>query len=188
MISHPSRPRIPPLPDDERDDALRQLLAVLRTDPNGPELNIFSTLARHPELFKVWLAFGGFLLLGGDLPARDREVLTLRTAFNCQSDYEWAQHVPIAVTVGLTKEEIALIELGPDAPGCRPFDATLLRAADELHAHSCISDATWDVLASIYTDRQLIELCMLVGQYQLVAFVLNSLGVQPESGVAEFPD
>jgi alkylhydroperoxidase family enzyme len=188
MIEHPARTRIAPLPDDERDDALRQLLAVLRTDPEGPELNVFSTLARHPELFKVWLPFGGFLLLAGDLPAKDREVLTLRTAFNCRSGYEWGQHVPLAATAGVTQDEIALIEAGPAASNSSSFDAVLIQAADELHVHSCISDGTWDALASRYSDRQLIELCMLVGQYHLLAFALNSLGVQPEPGREELPD
>src|ERR1039458_4065366 len=49
------------------------------------------------------------------------------------------------------------------------FEAALLRAADELHADSCIGDATWAVLAGHYDDAQLIELIMLVGRYHLVA-------------------
>jgi alkylhydroperoxidase family enzyme len=187
MIAHPSHARIPPLPDDERDDGIRDLLTALRPSPDGPELNIFPTLARHPELFKAWLPFGGFLLINSELPGRDREIMTLRTALNCGSDYEWGQHVPIAATAGLTEEEIARVETGPDAPQWAPFDAALLRAADELHADSCISQATWEILRPAYSDRQLIELCMLVGQYHLVAYALNSLGVQREPGVEGFP-
>lgn len=149
MTTHPAQARILPLRDDERDDSLRDLLAALRPSPEGPELNIFPTLARHPELFKAWLPFGGYLLVSGELPARDREVLTLRTALNCRSDYEWGQHVPIALTAGLTEDEITQLATGPDAPAWAPFDAALVRAADELHAGSCISDATWEVLTSI---------------------------------------
>ena len=37
--------------------------------PDGTELNIFTTLARHPRLMKRWSAFGGVLLYGGTLPA-----------------------------------------------------------------------------------------------------------------------
>jgi alkylhydroperoxidase family enzyme len=61
-----------------------------------------------------------------------------------------------------------------------------LRAADELHDESCISERTWEVLASRYDDRQLIEVVMVVGHYHLVAFTLNSLGVQPEPGLPGF--
>jgi 4-carboxymuconolactone decarboxylase len=63
----------------------------------------------------------------------------------------------------------------------------LLRATDELHADACIADDTWDALAARYDERQLIELPMLVGHYHLVAFTLNSLGVQPESGLEPLP-
>jgi alkylhydroperoxidase family enzyme len=57
------------------------------------------------------------------------------------------------------------------------FEAALLRAADELHADSCIGDATWAVLAGHYDDAQLIELIMLVGRYHLVAMTVNTLGI-----------
>ena len=68
----------------------------------------------------------------------------------------------------------------------RELEAALLRAADELHADACISDATWGVLAAQLDERQLIEVPMLIGHYHLVAFTLNSLGVQREPGVPGF--
>jgi alkylhydroperoxidase family enzyme len=73
------------------------------------------------------------------------------------------------------------------AGGWSAEDEALLHAADELHEASVISDPTWDALAARFDDQQLIELCMLVGQYHLVAFALNSLRVQREPGVEGFP-
>ena len=150
------------------------------------ELNIFGTLVRYPRLFRRWSQFGG-VLLTGVLPPRERELLILRTGWNCQSDYEWGQHVRISRDLAMSDEEIERITQGPDAAGWDPFDATLLRAADELHADSRISDATWAELAARYDERQLIELVMLVGQYHLVSMTLNSLGIQREPGVEGFP-
>ncbi len=66
-------------------------------------------------------------------------------------------------------------------------DAALLKAVDELHADAHIGDATWATLSERWTTEQLIELCMVVGQYHLVAFTLNSLGVQREAGVEGLP-
>ena len=40
--------------------------------------------------------------------------------------------------------------------------------------------ATWAALAGRYDDRQLIEVPMLVGHYHMLAFTLNSLGIQVE--------
>jgi 4-carboxymuconolactone decarboxylase len=176
--SRPREPRIPPLAEAERDDQARDLLSRAG-GPAAGATNIFATLVRHPGLFRRWLPFGG-KLLAGKLPDRDRELLILRTAWNCRSDYEWAQHERIARGVGITDDEIARVEAGPTAPGWGPFDAVLLRAADELHADACLSDATWAALAERYDERQMIEVPMLVGHYHLVAFTLNSLGVPLE--------
>lgn len=177
-------PRIPPLPQEGREPRTEELLAALRGF-NGTELNIFSTLAHHPKLLKQWSAFGGTLLYGGSLPARERELLILRTGYLCRSPYEWGQHVVIGKAAGLTDDEIARVASGPDADGWSSDDVTVLRAADELHADSRISDTTWAQLAGRYDEKQLIELCMVVGQYHLVAFTLNTLGVEPETD--DFP-
>jgi 4-carboxymuconolactone decarboxylase len=185
MSSTSGSPRIAPLPEGERDERVNELLAPIKVD--GRDLNIFATLARHPRLFKRWSGFGGFLLYGGDLPARDRELLILRTAWHCRAEYEWGQHARIALTAGVTENDITAVIEGPGASQWSDTDAALLRAADELHAQSVITDDTWEVLAGHYDDHQLIEICMVVGQYHLVAFTLNSLGVQREPGVTGFP-
>ena len=177
-------PRIPPLPTEGRDPKTAELLEALRGF-NGTELNIFATLARHPRLMKRWSAFGGVLLYGGALPARERELLILRTGYLCRAPYEWGQHVPIGLAAGLTDDEIARIAGGPDDGAWSDDDATILRAADELHADSRVSDETWTALAARWDEQQLIEVCMVVGQYHLVAMTLNSLGVEPETD--DFP-
>lgn len=143
------------------------------------EMNIFTTLVRHPRLFRRWLPLGG-VLLSGSLSARDRELLILRTAERCGAAYEWAHHVPLANDAGIADEEIERVRTGPSHASWSADDATLLRAADELHDDSRIGDATWDALAARYDEKQLIEIPILVGQYHLVAFALNSLGVEIE--------
>src|SRR5579864_4830115 len=181
MPTRPQVRRIAPLPSEGRDPQVQELLGGA-TAPGSQATNIFATLVRHPGLFRKWMPFGG-KLLAGKLPARDRELLILRTGWRCQSEYEWGQHVIIGRHVGLSDAEIERLQTGPDAPGWEPFDATLLRAADELHDDSCITDGTWSALASRYDERQMIEVTMVVGHYHLVSFALNSLGVQREPGV-----
>jgi 4-carboxymuconolactone decarboxylase len=181
-VSGASEPRIPPLPPEDQDEQARELLAGVRV-ADAPAANIFATLVRHPGLFRRWLPLGG-KLLAGKLPARDRELLILRTAEHCNAEYEWGQHRLIGLASGISEEEIGRVRSG--ASGWDEFDAALLRAADELHAEARISDATWETLASRYDDRQLIEVPMVVGHYHMVAFTLNSLGVQLEPGVEGF--
>jgi 4-carboxymuconolactone decarboxylase len=149
--------------------------------------NIFRTLARHPDLFRSWLPFGGYLLGNGTLPARDRELLILRTAVRCESSYEWGQHVRIAEGAGIEREAIDRVVEGPRATGWSEHEAALLRAADELHETSTITDATWQVLTQTYGEAQMIEATVLVGQYHLVAFALNACGVPLDEGLETLP-
>jgi 4-carboxymuconolactone decarboxylase len=177
MADQGAVPRIPPVPPDELTDEQRELIGGGATRP----LNIFLTLARYPGLLRKWLPFGGKLLAGGKLSGRDRELVILRAAFRSGARYEWARHVAIAGTAGLTTGEIRRVASGPSAAGWNDADASLLRAVDELHDDHCIGDATWASLSERYTTEQLIEIPMLAGHYAMLAGVLNSLRVQPET-------
>jgi alkylhydroperoxidase family enzyme len=180
-------PRIPPVGEDDPDPAKRAALDFAGRSPAGPAWNIFATLANHPSLFGDWWTFASGLLQRGTLPVRDRELLLLRTGWNCRSEYEWGQHVRVGKAAGLTDDEIVRITAGPDAPGWDDWDATLLRAADELHDDFRIGDATWDALSAKYSTEQLIEVPLAVGQYHLVSMTLNTLGVERDPGVGPFP-
>jgi alkylhydroperoxidase family enzyme len=142
---------------------------------------VFTTLGRHPRLFRAWLRFSATLLLRGDLPPTERELAILRTAWRCGSWYEWAQHGALASRAGLDAQDVERVMAGPDVPGWCPRHRLVLAATDELHDRRVVSDATWRALAAELTDRQLIELCLLVGHYEMLAMTLNSLGVEPEA-------
>ena len=177
--------RVAPLPTDEWDDETREILNA--SQMGGRVLNIFQTLAHHPKLLKRWLVFGNHILFKATISPRERELLILRTGWNCRAEYEWGQHVLIGKQFGITDEEIGRITRGPDAPGWDAFEATLLRAADELHRDSRIGDATWQALSARYDTRQIIDVIFTVGQYTLVSMALNSLGVQLDEGIPGFP-
>ena len=175
------KPRVAPLADEQLDTETRERFG------KGPILNIFRTLANHPALMKRWLVFGNHVLGKSTLPARERELLILRIGWLCQAAYEWGQHVAIGKASGLSDEEIARIPKGPDAKGWSAADRALLRATDELHEDAFISDATWAELAGPWSTEQLMDLVFTVGQYNLVSMALNTLGVQPEPGLAPLP-
>jgi len=151
----------------------------------GPTVNVYTTVGRFPELARAMVTLGR-TLRSGALPGREREILILRTGWRCGSAYEFAQHRRAGHALGMTLDDIRRLQRGPQAEGWEPFEATLCTAADELHDHGWISDTTWSALADRYDDRQMTEVCMLVGYYHLVSFVLNSLGVPLEDGAEAF--
>jgi len=179
-----TQPRLEPLAEEQWDDETRELLERLQID--GRVFNIFRTLAAHPKLLKRWLVFGNHILYKSTLPPRERELLILRAGWLCRAEYEWGQHVVIGKMAGLSSDEIDRVKEGPDAPGWSEPNATLLRAVDELHQQTFISDPVWNRLTASYNTQQLLDLIFTVGQYHLVSMALNTLGVQLDEGVVGF--
>jgi AhpD family alkylhydroperoxidase len=153
-------------------------LAGLATGGRPPR--IFTTLARHRRLFRRWLWFAGALMPRGRLPRQDTELLILRVAHNTGCEYEWSHHVRIGRKAGLSREQIDRVREGAGAAGWSERQAALLGAADELHEHDEIGDELWGRLSAELDEVDLIELCMLVGHYEMLAMTLNSLRVAPD--------
>jgi AhpD family alkylhydroperoxidase len=156
------------------------IVRALGLATGGRPPNVFTTLARHHGLFRRWLWFAAALMPGGKLPRAETELVILRVADNTGCDYEWGHHERLGKRAGLSEAEIARVRSGPDAEGWTDRQALLLRAADELHADGRIGDELWGRLASQLDEVRLIELCMLIGHYEMLAMTLNSLGVEPE--------
>jgi 4-carboxymuconolactone decarboxylase len=182
-IVRPSSPRIHPLPRGERDAESRVLIDSIGSSATD---NTFDTLIRHPNLLRQWMPFTVALAVTGVLPPRLRELAILRTGWLCRAEYEWGQHVVLARRVGISNGEIARVKIGPEVEGWTELEAAVLRAVDELHSGACVTDNTWAVLAAHLDERQLIEVPMLVGQYHIVSFTLNTLGIRREPGLGGF--
>jgi alkylhydroperoxidase family enzyme len=143
---------------------------------------IMRTMLRHPDLFVREIDIGIQLLTQGALPSRDRELAILRIGWLCQAPYEWGEHVLVAKHIGVSSEDIERITRGSAAPGWGEQTQAILRAAEELFADAMISDETWATLSKRLDDRQLIELPILIGQYQVVAYYQNSLRLRLHNG------
>jgi alkylhydroperoxidase family enzyme len=180
-----TKPRIAPLADAELSPEQAEALEAFRP---GPVLNIFRTLVHAPKALTRFNSWGGYILSRrNDLPAREREIVILRTGFLCRSGYEWTQHHRIGLQSGLTEDEIGRIKQGAEA-GWSPADAALIRAADELHRDQFITDPTWAELTRHFSEKQCMDLVFTAGQYTQVSMMLNTFGVQLDAGQTLDPD
>jgi AhpD family alkylhydroperoxidase len=181
-------PRVEPLPlaewaDEERaflEGNLARADRYLSGDPNAPPLPaILGLFARHPRVAGPWLGFNGSLLEDGTLDARDRELLILRVAVRTRCRYEWEQHRSIAESAGLSYEEIAAVADDTSLPTWSRRDRDLLLAVDQLVRDHTIDDTGWADLARHFDERQLLEICFVIGSYTCLAMVLNAAGLAP---------
>jgi alkylhydroperoxidase family enzyme len=179
--------RIPiPATTELRDD-VAELLPLI-AQPGRAPAGTMAVLARQPDLLAPFLGWAAALALNGVLGARHHELLALRAAWNCRSGFEWIEHVEYARATDLSDDEIAAVArpvTGND--GWSPVERALLRAADELHARTDISDSTWDVLAASFEPPALVELLYVVGQYTMLSMVANSAGIEPPPGSDPLP-
>lgn len=171
--------RVPPLPEAEWDDAVRDALRMMPAERRTPAAagNAIATFVNHPDLTRPYLNFSFYLLTRSTLAPRLRELAVLRIAHLTACAYEWSEHLVIGAEVGLTADDIAAVQRGDAADG---FDRTLLNAVDELIADTRISDGTWAALAERMDKRELMDFVFTVGGYHMLAMALNTFGVEPK--------
>lgn len=185
---HLNQPRIAPLIESDTFTPEQRAALAGATFPGRAPLNIFRTLARAPAALTGFLGWGSYVLSQkNDLPGREREIVVLRTGYNCRSGYEWVQHVAIGKRAGLTDTEIAALKNGAEA-NWSPADAALIRACDDLHARQFVSNETWTQLKAHFSEKQCMDVVFTCGQYTQVSMMLNSFGVQLDEGQTLDPD
>jgi len=150
-------------------------------------LNILTVMAHQSKLLAPFISWASALVLEGALSRRDHELLALRVASNCGSEFEWGHHVVYARVAGLQDDEIERVAAGPDAPGWSRDDVVVLTAADELHTSATISDQTWNELAERLSPAALVEVPIVVGQYSMLSMLANSTEVETEPGHDRLP-
>lgn len=175
-----NRPRLGPVEPPytpEVATTLRRLMGSAGAEP----LRLFRTIAHHPVLLEKLRTTGTYLLNFGTIDALEREIVILRTCARCSCEYEWGVHVAIfSSAVGLTDEQIAATVSG-DRSAWTDRQRTLIDLCDELHDDATATDATWTRLAQGWRPEQIVELVTLVGQYHMISFTANAMGVELES-------
>jgi alkylhydroperoxidase family enzyme len=163
-------------------------LKVARVAPEpGTGLAVTRTFARHKALAAARIG-SNYVNRTSKLDPKLRELMILRTGWDCRSEYEWAQHVGSvgrAREMGMPVENIAR---GPGVASWNPTERALLTAADELYRDSAISDATWKELSSRLDQVMVVNALISAANYRQVSMALNAFGVQLDPGDEPFPN
>lgn len=142
------------------------------------DAHLFSVLGRQRRLFRAWLRFSAHLMPRGSFSRYETELVILRVAHLRGCQYELDHHVRLGRRVGIGPSVLERVFEGPHASGWSDRDRTLLAAVDALVDTKHIDDEKWEALRSHYGPPQLVELCMLVGQYEMLATTISTLQIQ----------
>ena len=176
-------PRIPPVPEAQWTTEQKTLAA--KHLPGERAGNAFKTLLNVPLLVDGTWPFQRYITRESSLSPRHREILILRTGWLHGSEYLWSEHAATAKTAGLSTADLRRIAQGPDTPGWDPFEATLMRLADQLFRNSSVNDDTWKTLSATYDMLHLLDAVMTVADFATASLLYNSLGVQPDDWSTE---
>ncbi len=142
-------------------------------------LQVYGAIAHSEPALKGFLAMGNEL---GQhrLTKRIREIIVLRMASLLECGYELHQHRKFAEFVGLTKEEISLIEAGIESELFKPEERAVLQMVSELTVGS-VSAETYKKSANYFDNQQLVEIVFICGYYQLLEKFIDTFQIEPES-------
>jgi 4-carboxymuconolactone decarboxylase len=140
-----------------------------------PPLNIFRVLAHAESAFIPYLGLAGALLASLELDPRLRELAILLVAKRTDAEYEWIQHVGISKALSIPDEQISAVERGELQADCLDPDARVaLRFVSEILERPRVDDEIFATLSDRFPPRQIVELLVVVGTYQMLARIMTA--------------
>ena len=164
----------------EKDQALTEAQELYeQLEKNGTIiLNLYKTAAHSPRAMRNFIRLGNSLLTAAELSPKLREMVILRIARLTGSEYEWSQHYPIALEVGVSKEQAEEIESWSDSKHFTDEEKAVLRYTDEVAQNIRVENKTFKELAKYLTERSIVELTLSIGYWGMVARLLVPLQVE----------
>jgi alkylhydroperoxidase family enzyme len=143
-------------------------------------LNVQRMTANAQAIFVQRSRLSNALFTQTTIDPKLRELAILRTAKDCHSLYEWTQHVPAALHVGLTDQQINSIENWQNAECFSDVERLVLNFTDEVHANVKAGRETLEALKRHLRPGEIIELLIIIGHWRQTASILETTEVELE--------
>jgi alkylhydroperoxidase family enzyme len=181
-------PRIQPLGPPYEPDVDTQLAQMM--PPGAPPIALFRTFAKNRPMTRALQVWGSYELSPAlSLSLRDREIVIDRTCARTGCEYEWGVHIAFfAGRARLDNAQVTSLTHGhPDDPcWTNPRDQLLIRAVDELHDTSDLSDPLWERLHTEFSENELLDLLLLCGWYHAISYAARATRLTPEPEAPTF--
>ncbi len=173
-----------PLIEETDHPELAEAIGRIKAGRRGGLLNVYKLLLHSPELAQTWFDHVGAVRWKTQLSGRLREIVIIRIAHLNEVDYVLAQHVPgLALAEGLTTAECAALAdwRATDLFGAR--ERAALAYAEAMTLSTSVPGEVFAAVREHFTDREIVELSVLIGTYIMHNRVMKALAVdlEPES-------
>ena len=141
--------------------------------------NIFNMMAHAETCLKPVMKLGGTLLGKLQLDPKLRELCLLHAVKLEGGEYEWLQHVPVALDLGATQAQIDALAKGDDrAPCFNARETAALVLTREAVVDVRASEAAVAEARRHLPDREIVELILMSGFYIMLARLTETLGIE----------
>ena len=166
-----------PYPDPETLSAEKR---EILSGAAGRVLNVSHMAMHAPDA--LWLAqrrLGRATVYESTLDEKLRELLILRVAYLCGSDYELFHHLSIAENVGVTADQRDAMRTG-DFSCLSKQERALADFVTEVVRDVSPSDATLRAAREVFSLTHIFEMVIMIGGYMTTARMAAVGGVEPD--------
>src|SRR3984893_15052991 len=165
-----------PLIKEEDHPELSGLIDTFRAGRRGRLINIYRMLLNSPALAESWFNHSRAVAWQQMLPGRMGHL--------AQCEYVLRQHVPsLALADGLTREECDALADWRSSKFFDEGERAALAYTDVMTGDIAVPDAVFAAVKGHFNDRQIVELTVLIGTYNMNARVLRALELDLEPSV-----
>jgi len=172
--------RVPLLKETEHPE-LAESIAKIKGARSGRLINIYRLMLHSPALANAWFDLNQAVRYGTEIDGQSREIAVIRVAILNDVEYVQQAHGPAyALKEGLTPAQVsAIADWRPSKLFSEPQRA-LLAYTDAMTRDIAVTDEVFANLRKHFSERQTVELTMLIGAYNMLTRFLKALKVDPE--------
>lgn len=167
---------------EENHPELAGLIAKIKGRRRGLLLNLYRMLLHSPPVAERWLEQNNAIRWETQLDDKIRELAIIRVGLVNRASYVVKAHVPsMALDAGLS---LAQCDAMADWTASNLFDArerAVLAYTDAMTRDVQVPDAVFDSLKPHFTERQIVELTVLIGTYNMHSRVLEALQIERDA-------
>jgi alkylhydroperoxidase family enzyme len=172
---------MPRVPLADFEPQLKQRLEELWGTPP----NLYKALANHPRLVAAWAEFSKTLRHDTRTPRALRELVILRGAQLMRSEYEWAQHLPMARKAGVSEAQIRSLPAWKTSPHFSAREKAAL-ALGEAVTQGRVNDEVYSLAMKEFDHHDYVELSLVAAFYAMVGRMLDAMAVQLEPEMRDY--
>jgi alkylhydroperoxidase family enzyme len=167
--------------DEKNHPELSELIDKIAGARGGRLLNIYRMMLHSPSLAAAWFELNSAVRYRTEVDGQSREIAVMRVAILNGVDYILRAHGPAyALKEGLTPAQVDALADWRSSALFSEKQRALLAYVDAMTRDIDVPDPVFAELRKYYSERQTVEITMLIGAYNMHTRVLHALKIDPE--------